>query len=559
MQKLGNEYVLMKLLGSGGYADVYKARHIRLGYVRAIRILKQFVPDEESPLYQGFLRECRVLLRLGNGCHPNIVHIYQPRLVEGKPLVEMDYVDGIDLRQYIAQQGGRVPVEEIVRMVREIGSALAYCHHDIYKVCFNRDEDHLQDDPDDGDKVIVTPKDERRLIAKYRVIHNDIHTGNIMRRHDGLYMLLDFGLAVDGDSDVVGSSRKEQGAIEFKSPERAEGMDPTPQDDIYSFGCVMYAMITGAPPFQVHAKGGGLSPAELSRVLMAHKTQAPPPIEREDVPQWLKDLTLRCLEKEPAKRYSDAYEMYEEIRRHSEEPQVDMRRMEALEAENKGLAAELTAAQASHDEVQKQYESLQHDFTEITRNFQKEKDELKEKNEELGNRIVELGQHGKADGHRPKWGVVVLLLLLCAAVGAGAMALLKKGGGTAVPPGYEDSLASLSSLREDNAAKQNQITQLQDSLAVARRDEGAQLEELRNRLSAFEREIANKESIIAALEREKSRLEKNNTQLGKDKAELERQVRNLNNQKNTLAKEKQKVEDRLSEYITTFGPLKKKK
>ena len=90
------------------------------------------------------------------------------------------------------------------------------------------------------------------------------------------------------------------------------------------------------------------------------------------------------------------------------------------------------------------------------------------------------------------------MLLLCAAVGAGAMALLKKGGGTAVPPGYEDSLASLSSLREDNAAKQNQITQLQDSLAAARRDEGAQLEELRNRLAALEREIANKESTIAS-------------------------------------------------------------
>ena len=84
---LGNEYVLLKKLGAGGYADVYKARHIVLGYIRAIRMLRERVPDESNEVYQKFLRECRVLLRLGNGCHPNIIHIYQPRLVDKTPLV----------------------------------------------------------------------------------------------------------------------------------------------------------------------------------------------------------------------------------------------------------------------------------------------------------------------------------------------------------------------------------------------------------------------------------------------------------------------------------------
>ena len=91
------EYTLLGELGSGGFAKVYKVRHNELGYIRAIRVLNEPVADENSRAYQKFLRECRVLLRLGNGNHKNIVHIYQPRLLENHALVEMDYIDGMDL------------------------------------------------------------------------------------------------------------------------------------------------------------------------------------------------------------------------------------------------------------------------------------------------------------------------------------------------------------------------------------------------------------------------------------------------------------------------------
>ena len=313
--KLGNEYILLKKLGAGGYADVYKAKHIVLGYVRAIRMLRERVPDESNEVYQKFLRECRVLLRLGNGCHPNIIHIYQPRLVDKTPLVEMDYVDGMDLKDYIEQQDGMVNIDEVVRMAKEIGSALAYCHRDIYKVCYDRDEDNLPDDPDDGEKVLIDEATERRLIEKYRVIHNDIQTRNIMRRNsDGMYVLLDFGLAIDGNGDVVNSSRRSKGAPEFKPPEKWDDDEPTPQGDIYSFGCVLYAMLVGKPPFPLEVKNGHVSMSSLNDLCNKHKSAKPAPIRRSDAPEWLLKVVERCLEKDPADRYEDAYEMYEDIR-----------------------------------------------------------------------------------------------------------------------------------------------------------------------------------------------------------------------------------------------------
>ena len=366
-EKLGDEYLLLKELGVGGYATVYKAKNLRYGYIRAIRVLEAHVESEEDKIYQNFLRECRVLLRLGNGSHPHIVRLYQPRHVAGRAFVEMDWVDGEDLRQLIERHGGKVPVEETMRMLREIGSALSYCHREIYKVCYDRESDNLED-ADDG-TALITPEEERRLIEKYRVIHNDIHTGNIMRRRDGAYILLDFGLAVDGKGDVVASSRRQQGAVEFKSPARSEGMQPTPEDDIYSFGCVLYAMLTGKPPFPV--KGGVLSDAECYRVFNAHKNEAPPPIERDGVPQWLKDMVMRCLAKNPADRYADGYELYQEVLRHTEgestpsegaaqcarEKQEMMEKIVKLEQERQSIYRNLQDAQAQHANLKKQLDA----------------------------------------------------------------------------------------------------------------------------------------------------------------------------------------------------------
>ena len=127
------EYIKLEELGKGGFATVYKVKHIELGYVRAIRVLNELIDSEQSKVYQKFMRECKVLLRLGNGNHRNIVHIYQPRFLEHHAMVEMDCIDGCNLSNYLEANENFLPAKEVLRMVEEMSSALAYCHEDIYK------------------------------------------------------------------------------------------------------------------------------------------------------------------------------------------------------------------------------------------------------------------------------------------------------------------------------------------------------------------------------------------------------------------------------------------
>lgn len=321
------EYTLLAELGKGGFAKVYKVRHNELGYIRAIRVLNETVTDENSAAYQKFLRECKVLLRLGNGSHPNIVHIYQPRLLESHALVEMDFVDGTDISRYLSNNSNFLPANEVLRMVQQISSAIAYCHEDIYKFCIDPDEDKLENDPMDGSKWSIDDATRQRLIKKYKVIHNDIHSGNIMRREDGNFVLLDFGLAITGSDDVRNSSRHENGAVEYKAPEKWDNDALlTEQSDVYSFGVVMYEYLAGRVPFPFDKSLLNKTEATF-KLNKAHKEQTPPPIfdlrkayfeakypgrtYKKDYPDWLEEAIMRCLEKNPAKRFRNGKELHQ--------------------------------------------------------------------------------------------------------------------------------------------------------------------------------------------------------------------------------------------------------
>ena len=322
------EYTLLEELGQGGFATVYKVRHNELGYIRAIRVLNATITSEQDPTYRKFKEECRLLLRLGNGNHPNIVHIYQPLLRAQKAIVEMDYVDGEDLFHYLERNKNFIPTEDVLRMLREIGSALAYCHYDIYRFSMDREEDDLKDDPNDGSKILLDDKTLHRLVEKYRVIHNDIHSGNIIRREDGSYVLLDFGLAIEGGNVVRSSRRQHGGAPEFKSPEKWEDETVlTTESDIYSFGVVLYELLAGRVPFQFDKKISSYK-AEY-QLGEAHKSQQPEPIEplrralfeathpnqsyEKDYPDWLEELIMKCLAKNPQDRFHSAKELYEYV------------------------------------------------------------------------------------------------------------------------------------------------------------------------------------------------------------------------------------------------------
>lgn len=313
------DYDVLQELGQGGFATVYKVRHKKLGYIRAIRVLNAVIGrGEDDEKYKKFIEECKLLLKVGNGNHPNIVHIYQPLLEGDRALVEMDYVDGMDLDNYLEDQNQFVDIKDVLKLLHDIGSALAYLHEDIYRFCIDREKYELPDDPEDGSKVVITPEKKQEIIEDNRIIHNDIHSKNIIRRLDGNYVLLDFGLAIErGQGDRT--SKKEGGMLEYKAPEKWEDDSIlTTQSDIYSFGVVLYKFLTGRVPFVPDKKNG---------LLIAHRELSPQPVfglrkaafesthmgqqYEKDYPDWLEQLIMKCLSKSPDDRFRNGKELYD--------------------------------------------------------------------------------------------------------------------------------------------------------------------------------------------------------------------------------------------------------
>ena len=401
------EYTLLGELGKGGFAKVYKVRHNDLGYIRAIRVLNEPITDEHSRTYQKFLHECKVLLRLGNGSHRNIVHIYQPRLLDNHALVEMDYVDGQDITHYLKDNGNYLPIEEVMRMVEEMSNALAYCHEDIYQFCMDPDEDDLQNDPIDGSKWLMDEATKKRLIEKYKVIHNDIHSGNIMRRRDGSFVLLDFGLAIEGDEVVKSSSRHENGAPEYMPPEKWDNDTIlTEQSDIYSFGVVMYEYLSGRVPFV--CEGNSFNARTKLYDKIKNSTSLPSILDlrksffeekhkgevfKKDYPDWLETAILKCLEKNPTQRFRNGKELHDYVAKHLRAEAITKERVQGLSDEIVSLKDEREKTLAQIADLTKRNDDLAHLADTTTRDLEQARIQLANLHDKQDDRLIrELGE-----------------------------------------------------------------------------------------------------------------------------------------------------------------------
>ena len=336
-EKLGGPY-------EGSFATIYKVKHIKYGYIRALKVLNGSITSEDDKKYQTFIKECQILLKVGNGCHPNIVRIFQPRLINNQATVEMDFINGHDLEEYLAKTKF-MQIKEVYKFIHQIGGALAYCHKDAYLDQLDWDKYKLECDPQDGSQPLIDEEKRRRLIEDYRIIHNYLHSRNVMRRrHDGNFFLLDFGLAIQNGAAVKSSSRRD-GAPEYKPPEKWEGAEiEIPQNDIYSFGALLYEVLTGLPPFPINKAELNSNKKEkaIVDVMYRHLNEVPAPIEpkrraafeaaypgkawQRDYPVWLEQMVMKCLAKNPEDRYADAKELIDGTH-------VDAEKLNALQTE----------------------------------------------------------------------------------------------------------------------------------------------------------------------------------------------------------------------------------
>ncbi len=372
MKLFYEHYIKLAHIGKGANAHVYKVRHAELGYVRAIKVLNEYIEDKNERVYQSFLNECKTLLTIGNGCHPNIVRIYGPDLIDNHAVVEMDCVQGTTLDSYIKQKGF-MDYEEVKTFIKDIVGALAYTHHYIYEFLMNPEEDDLEIDPHDGSKYLITPEKEAELVKKYGIVHNDLHSNNIMRRdYDGRFVLLDFGLAVQ-DGKCIKSSRMRDGSPEYQAPEKFDSEVIDPRSDVYSLGILMYEVLAGRVPFEIQSDAdGNVSRRAINLVLNQHQTATPPPIlpfrkeafeaqisgavyER-DYPEWLDDVVMKCLSKKPEDRYKNAKELLDTINVHLIDDESNNREIKELKDSLAQLNKQLQDEKSRNTQLYKKWQ-----------------------------------------------------------------------------------------------------------------------------------------------------------------------------------------------------------
>ena len=257
-QQLGN-YLVLRLLGRGGFATVYAAEHVYLKSLAALKILHLQLADEQAT---RFLREAQTLARL---THPYIVRVLDFAVQDGTPFLALEYAPGGTLRQQ-HPRGAHVPLETIVSYVRQVASALQYAHDQ-------------------------------------RLIHRDIKPENMLLNEHGEVLLSDFGLAMlmphtlSGSTHVVDQSIV--GTVPYLAPEQLQGQ-PQPASDQYALGVVVYEWLCGNQPFS----GSPIEIAmqQISAPLPALRTQLP------ELPPAIEEVVLRALAKEPKLRFPSVHD-----------------------------------------------------------------------------------------------------------------------------------------------------------------------------------------------------------------------------------------------------------
>lgn len=283
---LDGRYEIIELIGSGGMANVYKAKCHRLNRMVAVKILKSDMAENEE-IRRRFRDESRAVAQLS---HANIVSVYDVPSSGDTEYIVMELIDGITLKQYMERRG-QMDWRESLHFIIQIMRALEHAH-------------------------------------SRGIIHRDIKPQNIMVLRDGSVKVADFGIAcLQNNAQTL--TQDALGSVHYISPEQARGERIDARSDIYSAGVVLYEMLTGRLPFE------GDTAVSVAIQHLSSVPLAPSEI-REDVPKGLELICMKAMCADINKRYASATAMLEDLESFRKNPDIDMEyiREELKEKEN---------------------------------------------------------------------------------------------------------------------------------------------------------------------------------------------------------------------------------
>ena len=278
---LGERYQIISRVGSGGMADVYKAKDQKLDRLVAVKVLK---PEfrEDTNFVAKFGKEAQAAAGLS---HPNVVNVFDVGEDRGLYYIVMELVEGITLKAYITRKG-KLSVKEATSIAIQISLGLEAAH--------NRG-----------------------------IVHRDVKPQNIIISTDGKVKLSDFGIAKATNSNTI--TANVMGSVHYSSPEQVRGGASDARSDIYSLGITMYEMVTGRVPYD-----GDTTVAVAIKHLQ--EEMVPPSRYTPDIPYSMEQIILKCTQKNPDRRYQNMAQLIEDLKRSLLDPQGNFVNLSPLSA-----------------------------------------------------------------------------------------------------------------------------------------------------------------------------------------------------------------------------------
>lgn len=264
---LSDKYEVLEVVGTGGMAVVYKGKDLRLGRNVAIKVLKsEYNKDKE--FNDRFQTESMAIASLS---HPNIVNVYDVGFEDDLNYIVMELVSGRTLKEYLESLPVFMKEEAVINIGIQVGSALSQAHNK-------------------------------------GVVHRDIKPHNILIDNDGRVKVADFGIARANTDETIVKSTKVFGSVHYASPEQARGDNVDKRSDIYSFGILLYELITKKLPFEADTP--------VAVAMMQINNEMPDPrLINPKITEGIMSIIDIATRKRREDRYQTAYEMVAELRR----------------------------------------------------------------------------------------------------------------------------------------------------------------------------------------------------------------------------------------------------
>lgn len=274
---LADRYEIIEQIGTGGMADVYKAKCHKLNRYVAIKVMKSEFSQDKT-FVSKFRAEAQSAAGLVN---PNVVNVYDVGVENGIYYIVMELVEGITLKKYIEKRG-RLPYKEAVSIAIQVANGMDAAH-------------------------------------KHNIVHRDIKPQNIIISKEGKVKVTDFGIAKVASSATINTSAS-MGSVHYISPEQARGGYSDERSDIYSLGITLFEMLTGTVPFD--------GDSAVSVAVQHIQDSIPLPSQLvEGVPVSVDKIVLKCTQKKTDRRYQSAAELIVDLKKSLVMPDEDFVRM----------------------------------------------------------------------------------------------------------------------------------------------------------------------------------------------------------------------------------------